>query len=83
MGYYRNDSPISLGQARVIAIGKSVIYFDTVLYGTLCVPHSVICYRDVMKITQSWEELFVKTWFVEIINPKLLEKYTSKKETRQ
>lgn len=74
MGYYRNDSPISLGQARIIAVGEKVVYFDTALYGTLCVPQTAIYCNEVMRTTPAWEELFVKTWFVEIINEALLKK---------
>ena len=74
MGYWRNDSPVSLGQARVIALGEQIVYFETALYGIMCVPQTVICCNGVMRVTPVWEELFVKAWFAEIMNKTLFEK---------
>jgi hypothetical protein len=72
MGYYRNDSPISLGKARVIALGEKVVYLEVAHRGTICVPQDAVCYRKFMRIIPDWEEVFVKTWFLDIIKTTFL-----------
>ena len=62
-----DDSMVSLGPAKIFALGEKVVYFATAKYNMLCVPQSAIHLSCDMVEVKKWQELIVKQWFADIV----------------